>query len=208
MYENRKKKIAKEKYVVEKTNYNYIRLTNKDFSQLMAVFADLKLSLNEYDKKRVIHINENNTLNETMAGSLAGALPPMSASDSGVYVINHLKNTAFSPSTNLAVSDTPKFDTIYTIVDGYLRKKDKKYLKECKYSTYFVDNCKESVKEYCKSHLDAPASNDELYYSIFGHDCIYENQITFEDAAIEYEDINIQEQRLSEFVTNYITKGE
>lgn len=419
MYENRKKKIAKEKWVIEKTDYNYIRLTNKDFSQLMSVFADLKLSLNEYDGKRVIHINENSlnegyilddkdiyynkekfekgdtnlcfvvglsgsgkttmtnnmqnddtevyqyddlcmnenfndaqlkeygdlfysffmgpgklyrkdperngdeyddkyynllikkfsdyamtyakshknkkyvlegieplgivelskldnyavyikgtsviksiirsskrdssdtkglkrilsfmsialnkatdkeqygelekilkqwrnyfmnkektTLNETMAGSLAGALPPMSASDSGVYVINHLKNTAFSPSTNLAVSDTPKFDTIYTIVDGYLRKKDKKYLKECKYSTYFVDNCKESVKEYCESHLDAPAFNDELYHSIFGHDLIFENQITFEDAAIEYEDINIQEQRLSEFVTNYITKGE
>ena len=58
MYENRRKKLAKEKYVIEETNYNYIRLTNKDFSQLMAVFADLKMNLVDNISDRVIHVNE------------------------------------------------------------------------------------------------------------------------------------------------------
>ena len=202
LYENRRKKIAKEKWVIENTNYNYLRLTNKDFSQLMSIFADLKMSLNEYDGKRVIHVNEN------MTGSLAGAIPPMSASDSGVYVINHLRNTSFSGNPNIAVSDSPKFDTLYTIIDGHLRKKDKKYLKECKYNTYFVDNCKESVKEFCNTHLDKEATESDLYESVFGHRLMINNQIVYEDSAIEYEDINYQEKKLSEFVTNFITKGE
>ena len=42
--ETRRKQIAKEKFIVENTDYNYIRLTNNDFSQVLAVFADLKMS--------------------------------------------------------------------------------------------------------------------------------------------------------------------
>jgi hypothetical protein len=202
MYENRKKKLAKEKYVIEETNYNYIRLTNKDFSQLMAVFADLKMSLKEYDGKRVIHVNEN------MAGALAGALPPMSASDSGVYIVNHMRNTAFLPNSSLGVSDSPKFDTLYTIVDGQLKKVKKEYLKECKYNTYFVDNCKDSVKEFCEANLNKEVSESDLYEAVFGHRLMINNQIIFEDSAIEYEDESHMQQRLVEYVTNNITKGE
>lgn len=202
MYENRKKKLAKEKYVIEETNYNYIRLTNKDFSQLMAVFADLKMSLKEYDGKRVIHVNEN------MAGALAGALPPMSASDSGVYIVNHMRNTAFLPNSSLGVSDSPKFDTLYTIVDGQLKKVKKEYLKECKYNTYFVDNCKDSVKEFCEANLNKEVSESDLYEAVFGHRLMLNNQIIFEDSAIEYEDESHMQQRLVEYVINNITKGE
>ena len=201
MYENRKKKIAKEKYVIEETNYNYIRLTNKDFSQLMAVFADLKLSLNEYEGKRVIHVNEN------MGTALGGAMPPASATDSGVYIVNYMQNRAFSGDTKIAVSDTPKFDTLYTIVNGHLKKKDKEFLKECKYNTYFIDNCKDNVRNFCESNIDKEVSESDFYASIFGHRLMMPNQIVFEDSAIEYEDINYQEKQLSEFVTKFI-KGE
>jgi hypothetical protein len=45
--ETRRKVIAKEKFIIEKTDYNYIRLTNNDFSQLLNVFADLKLAFND-----------------------------------------------------------------------------------------------------------------------------------------------------------------
>lgn len=57
--ETRAKQMAKEKYVIQKTNYNYIRLTDKDMSQLMVVFGDLKYHLVDNDPERVIHVNES-----------------------------------------------------------------------------------------------------------------------------------------------------
>ena len=205
MYENRKKKIAKEKYVIEKTDYNYIRLTNKDFSQLMSVFADLKMSLVDKSNNRVIHVNESN-INENMYPALAGALPPMSANC--VYITNYMKNNAFVPKSNIAVSDSPRFDSLYTIVDGVLKKKKKDFLKECTYNTYFVDNCKDRVADFCDNNLDKEVSESSLYEAIFGHRLMIDNQIVYEDNAIEYQDVNYQEAKLSEFVINYFTKGE
>ena len=57
--EVRAKKIAKENYVIKHTDYNYLRLTDNDFSQLFGVFADLKMHLNNDDKSRVIHVHES-----------------------------------------------------------------------------------------------------------------------------------------------------
>ena len=61
--ETRRKQMAKEKFVVEKTDYNYIRLTNNEFNQILSVFADLKMSSMEDDPYRVVHINEGNMFN-------------------------------------------------------------------------------------------------------------------------------------------------
>lgn len=59
MIEYRNKTTAKEKYIINNTKYNYLRLTNNDFSQLLAVFFDLKMaSLDENSTERVIRINE------------------------------------------------------------------------------------------------------------------------------------------------------
>lgn len=65
MKEYREKQIEKENYIIKNTNYNYIRLTNNDLSQLLAVFMDLKMQLVDESNDRVIHINEiSNILNE------------------------------------------------------------------------------------------------------------------------------------------------
>lgn len=58
MPEYRKKQIAKEKQIIKNTRYNYLRLTDNDFSQLLSVFMDLKMQLVDETQKRVIHINE------------------------------------------------------------------------------------------------------------------------------------------------------
>ena len=59
MPEYRAKQIAKEKYIISKTDYNYLRLTDNDFSQLLSVFMDLKMQLVDNSNDRVIHVNEN-----------------------------------------------------------------------------------------------------------------------------------------------------
>ena len=58
MPDYRAKQIAKEKYIIKHTNYNYLRLTNNNLNQLLAVFANLKMQMVENTGERVIHVNE------------------------------------------------------------------------------------------------------------------------------------------------------
>ena len=58
MPEYRAKQIAKEKTIIDETKYNYLRLTNNNFSQLMSTFAELKMNMVDNNKVRVININE------------------------------------------------------------------------------------------------------------------------------------------------------
>ena len=58
MPEYRAKQIAKEKFIIKNTDYNYLRLTNNDFSQLLAVFMELKMEMTNDTPERVIRINE------------------------------------------------------------------------------------------------------------------------------------------------------
>ena len=55
----REKQIAKEEMVTNLGTFNYIRLTNNDFAQLLSVFADMKNeALSSDSPKATIHINE------------------------------------------------------------------------------------------------------------------------------------------------------
>lgn len=59
MPEYRAKQIAKEKYIIKNTDFNYLRLTDNDLSQLLGVFMDLKMQLVDESNDRVIHVNES-----------------------------------------------------------------------------------------------------------------------------------------------------
>lgn len=57
----RQKTIYKEKMITELGTYNYIRLTNNDFVQLLDIFAELKMQMLDDEpenRKAIIHINE------------------------------------------------------------------------------------------------------------------------------------------------------
>ncbi len=72
MPEYRAKQIAKEQYIIKHTNYNYLRLTNNDFSQLLNIFFHLKMQMVENTGERVIHINESiihKPITDSMIGS-------------------------------------------------------------------------------------------------------------------------------------------
>lgn len=59
MIEYRNKTTAKEKWIINNTDYNYIRLTDNDLSQLMSIFFELKIIyLDNNSKERIIRINE------------------------------------------------------------------------------------------------------------------------------------------------------
>lgn len=69
MGDYRAKQIAKEDAISKINKYNYIRLTNNNFEQLLLILAEIKHKMIDYDKQPenefVIHINESTIINES-----------------------------------------------------------------------------------------------------------------------------------------------
>lgn len=90
MPEYRAKQIAKEEYIIKKTNYNYLRLTDNNLQQLLAVFMDLKMQLVNNTNNRVIHVNEQ-------MGTCMSIAPVAGLEDSDAYItLEPKQNNVFS----------------------------------------------------------------------------------------------------------------
>ena len=191
--ETRRKQIAKEKFIVEKTDYNYIRLTNNEFNQILSVFADLKMSSMEDDPYRVVHINEH-----------VSSISPMIGMNDTI-IVNYRQNNAFSSKYKLAISDSPTFDSIFTTdTDNKLIKLDKSFLSECKYSTYILKDSKDRINSILKEGEEVV----DLYEAIFNHKQYTIDQIYFEKGIIPYEDIYNKALFIEESIYDYIRNGD
>ena len=62
MQSSRERTIEKERLITDRGEYNYIRLTNNNFAQLIEVFMDIKQRLIEGSSDPVIKINESTSL--------------------------------------------------------------------------------------------------------------------------------------------------
>ena len=67
MPEYRAKQLAKEKTIVGMDKYNYLRLTNNNFAQLLEIIAEIKKANMDEEDRRVVRINESYVLNESEA---------------------------------------------------------------------------------------------------------------------------------------------
>ena len=63
MQSYREKQIAKETAIAKQKKYNYLRLTDNDFTQLLYALADIKFGIIEKDTNKGIYINESATAN-------------------------------------------------------------------------------------------------------------------------------------------------
>ncbi|MBP5598343.1 MAG: hypothetical protein J6Y02_23450 [Pseudobutyrivibrio sp.] len=94
----RGKQYAKEEMITSLGKFNYLRLTNNDFSQLLYIMAELKADMMDVSAdptKTKIQINESS------AGAIAGALPP--ANQRTIYVVNYLKDNTFVDDSEWAI---------------------------------------------------------------------------------------------------------
>lgn len=95
----REKQVAKEQMITELGTFNYIRLTNNDFSQLLDIFADMKNeALFEAKPSVKIHINEE-----------VGGLPAHRSPEA--YIIPYGMNNTFA---GFAYGDS-EMDQILTV---------------------------------------------------------------------------------------------
>ena len=77
--EEEEKNKAKEAAVKEKNQFNYIRVVDNDFTELVSVMAVIKWNIMKYKKDLVIRtVNDKDPLTEDMSGTIGAALPPTS----------------------------------------------------------------------------------------------------------------------------------
>lgn len=105
MKEYREKQIAKEEAIAKQGKYNYLRLTDNNFAQLLSTLAELKMQLLDNDPHKIIRINEN-----MFAG--IGAMLPMQNRKNDVYICNYMMNNIFA---NTCISEDPFFEKAYVI---------------------------------------------------------------------------------------------
>lgn len=142
MSEVRKRSLAKEKFIIDHTDYNYLKLTDKDFSQLLYVFADLKMHMIEDNKERVIHVNENtDVVNESkpITDKICQLLQEISQKDkrsnkvlAPIFIINTYTGTTMGrvmkdflnmQYSHALISTDPELKTMYSY-DGVGLHKD------------------------------------------------------------------------------------
>lgn len=100
----RDKQIAKEVMITDKGTYNYIRLTNNNFAQLLDIFADMKNGALNNDTKARIHINEE-----------VGGLPPHRPPEA--YIVPYGMNNVFD---GYAYTDSDMDKMITVDDDGHI----------------------------------------------------------------------------------------
>ena len=195
----RAKQIAKEKYVIDHTDYNYLRLTNKNFSQLMIVFTDLKMHVKDYDKSRVIHVNEN------MFAAVQGMMlpEPKFSEKKDLVVVNYLKKNTYTDYPNIAVSDNPKFDSVFTRENGKLIMTDKSILENSIYTPYIVRDARYVLKEYILPYIDKEIDENFIYESIFEHPMVTTDQIMLESNVEPYKDYYQTLREITEKISGY-----
>ena len=201
MPEYRAKQIAKEEYIIKNTNYNYIRLTDNDFSQLLSVFMDLKMQLVENTKERVIHINE------AMNALTSGYMPGMRDTGS-VYVVNYLQNNVFSGEqiNGFGVSDNIKLiNLICRNKEGRLGKAPDDFLDRCMYEVYMVPHVSiEEFSEKVAPYMGCVVSEGFLYEAVFGKKLYTYDQIQMESEAIPVLQFDQQMKLIENASRNYI----
>lgn len=140
MEEYREKQKNKEAAIIKSRKYNYLRLTDNDFSQFMEILAELKIKAmdtKEYNKNMITRIHEN-VIEEI------STIPPQWATDANVMIANtmtgervhSISSSDFNTSIlidddelGITKIDKEEFKEKYSIEEQFLYPKNEKYYK-------------------------------------------------------------------------------
>ena len=202
MREYREKQIAKEDHIIRNTNYNYLRLTDNNLAQLLAVMADLKMELVDNTNDRVIRVNES--MATMMNAPVIGINSPCSA-----YIVNYTQNNVFAGGDSerkIGVSNSPKLGKIITRDDeGVLTTVDTDYLYDKKYNVYQIDKTPIEISSVLQKFMGKKLDENTFYELIFGHKKISDDQICFESCLTEIPDYYDTLDRLGKEFGIYLT---
>ena len=163
----REKQIAKEAMITSLGKYNYLRLTNNNFTQLFEILATLKEKMLDGDKSVVININEE-----------VGGLPPQHPLTDRVYVIPYGFNNVFSGNIEgLGFTNSLFAENILTVENGIIRcHNTAEFLKERVHSFYEFKLNSESRPLYEKilrAWKDQTIVSENFFYEILSGKTAY-----------------------------------
>lgn len=186
MKEYRDKQIEKEKAIVQSKQYNYIRLTDNNFQQLLEIMMDIKQSLmdeSDIKKEPIVHINES-----VVGGIHSAPIGPV------VYLMPYSKNNVGIEGVGMI---TDLMASNIFIVDSDTHKieiKDKDYFKDYFYSIVKVET--DNIIDKYKSILNNIKENKEIL------DLNYFSNLLLEDESNFLDDLLLNE-NYSIFYTGY-----
>lgn len=178
----REKQICKENAIRELGKYNYIRLTNNNFAQLLLVLAELKEQMMDIsdEKGPIIKINEsfkNNPLNDMSFGSVDelcnAIMGAMAGKDkSSAYIVPYIQKGSFNQDYGIT-NDPDLQNMIITDENGNLIVKDFNFIDECEYSIY----------RYNKTpfKFDSKFKPSNLYEFVTGKELLTPDQLLYDE---------------------------
>lgn len=153
MDEYREKQVAKEEAITKLDKYNYIRLTNNNFQQLLLILSEIKELLLDNSEENIIRINED----AATAGVMANA------TDADVYIIPYYMNNTF---LGTAISSDKYMKDLHVIKDGKCVKGKVEDLKECDFMMYqYKGEEKHTVDDIVNSCTDKEDLDSAYFYS-------------------------------------------
>lgn len=193
MKDYREKQIAKENAIRKLNKYNYIRLTNNNFEQLLSILAEIKQSMLSYDNpENIIRINE---------------FVPGTGSSNG-FIINRVVDNVFVNS----YFAQDELDDYYFYINGDKIEKVKR--KDIPMGEYHIFKCKNDCS-YFNKYLESNIGNkvdfdkDFFYESLTGKNMLTPDQIiydeNFEEIESSYRDIKLE---LINASMNYINNND
>ena len=193
MKDYREKQIAKENAIRKLNKYNYIRLTNNNFEQLLLILAEIKQSMLSYDNpENIIRINE---------------FVPGTGSSNG-FIINRVVDNVFVNS----YFAQDELDDYYFYINGdKIEKVKRKDIPMGEYHIFkFKNNCS-YFNKYLESNIGNKVDFDKdfFYESLTGKNMLTPDQIiydeNFEEIESSYRDIKLE---LINASMNYINNND
>lgn len=207
MEEYREKQLAKEKAIIDDKKYNYLRLTNNDFSQLLEIMAVLKYTFMENPEQIVVRVNESE-MDETIKAALAPCPTPDCCNKDNYYMIKHLKDDGPSvysitkdPTQNTFVTVSPKGNKISNMTKDQMPGS---------YITFKLKDWDKAEEVYQEAiaMLGQEIDDTEYFYKQYtGRNVLTEDQILFDDTMQFVPNFSNTTDALCESIEKYITEG-
>ena len=196
MQSYRDKQIAKETMVTNIGTFNYIRLTNNDFSQLLNIFADMKNeALASDNPKATIHINEE-----------VGGLPPHRPPEA--YIVPCGMNNVFD---SVAYTDSDMDKIMVTDDDGNLVPVSEDVFNETYTTGPSLMYCKPDIREKMDQIHEAIKRGDKatgfLYFAemLYGKKLATYQELFLTECFKYYE--KKREDRICQLIENGVIVG-
>ena len=126
MPEYRAKQLMKEKFITDQGEYNYIRLTNNEFVQLLTMFAELKESYSNDDEPKTISRIHEHTGPGAIGGMAPGVVPD--AMMPSVFVTRYTDKDTMETGFALSNDITSEYMVTRDKESGKLKRKKSKEL--------------------------------------------------------------------------------